>query len=86
MLYPYAEFPGTLIVTYSQMFEDNSVLVHFEQPRDWGFKEARYVLPSGEELYNEGFTKEEVARNKRIISNNKELIMAYAKIRSREHD
>ena len=52
MLYPYAEFPGTLIVTHSQEMEDGTILVHFEQPCDWGFKEARYVLPSKNNLYS----------------------------------
>lgn len=34
MLYPYAEFPGTLIVTYSQELKDGTIFVHFEQPCD----------------------------------------------------
>ena len=51
MLYPYAEFPGELSVTYSQVIKDPSmktgekILVHFEKPTDFGFKEARYSLP-----------------------------------------
>lgn len=35
MLYPYAEFSGTLIVTYSQESADGTIFVHFEQPCDW---------------------------------------------------
>ena len=35
MLYPYAEFSGTLIVTYSQELADGKIFVHFEQPCDW---------------------------------------------------
>ncbi|KRM58335.1 hypothetical protein FC30_GL000813 [Ligilactobacillus animalis KCTC 3501 = DSM 20602] len=80
MLYPYAEFPGTLIVTHSQEMEDGTILVHFEQPCDWGFKEARYVLPSKNNLYSEGFTEAEKKNNERILNNNANLITKYAKI------
>ena len=50
MLYPYAEFPGELSITYSQIIPDPSqkdgikIYVHFEKPTDYGFKEARYTL------------------------------------------
>lgn len=50
MLYPYAEFPGELSITYSQIMVDDNVkggkklLVHFEQPTDYGFKEAMSCL------------------------------------------
>ena len=63
MLYPYAEFPGELSVTYSQVIKDPSmktgekILVHFEKPTDFGFKEARYSLPDFKEIYNYDFTK-----------------------------
>ena len=52
MLYPYAEFPGELSITYSQIIPDPSqkdgikIYVHFEKPTDYGFKEARYTLPT----------------------------------------
>ena len=50
MLYPYAEFPGELSITYSQIIPDPSqkdgikVYVHFEKPTDYGFKEARTLF------------------------------------------
>ena len=52
MLYPYATFPGTLIVTCTQVLHDEDeptkevIQVNFEQPDyNGGFKEARYELP-----------------------------------------
>ncbi|WP_025087372.1 hypothetical protein [Ligilactobacillus apodemi] len=80
MLYPYAEFSGTLIVTYSQELEDGTIFVHFEHPCDWGFKEARYILSSKENLYSEGFTEAEKKNNERILNNNARLISKYAKL------
>lgn len=80
MLYPYAEFPGTLIVTHSQELKDGTIFVHFEQPCDWGFKEARYILPSKQKVYSEGFSKEEIRNNERILNNNAGLISKYAKM------
>lgn len=44
MLYPYAEFPVELSITYSQIMVDDNVkggkklLVHFEQPTDMDLK------------------------------------------------
>lgn len=40
-----------------------------------GFKEARYELPGYKELWNEGFTPSETARNIRILRNNEEFII-----------
>ena len=58
MLYPYAEFPGRLIVTYTQPLKDKNgavkVEVNFELPTDDGFSEARYTLPDYSCLYNDG--------------------------------
>lgn len=73
MLYPYAEFPGELSITYSQIMVDDNVkggkklLVHFEQPTDYGFKEARYELPDYKEIYNYDFTPSETRNNLDIL-------------------
>ena len=80
MLYPYAEFPGELSITYSQVMTDDSVkggkkiLVHFEQPTDYGFKEARYELPDYKEIYNYDFTPSETKKNLDILKRNESLI------------
>lgn len=87
MLYPYAEFPGYLIITFSQVIDDpkvkggKKVLVNFEQPDDnGGFKEARYSLPDYKMLYNDGFLPKEKAKNEDIMKKNAHLIMHYAKM------
>lgn len=77
MLYPYAEFPGRLIITYTQPIEkDGQITVHvnFELPTDDGFSEARYSLPDYKEIFNDGFTLSETKNNLRILKNNAELI------------
>lgn len=86
MLYPYATFPGYLIVTFSQVIQDSEVeggekvLVNFEQPDDEiGFKEARYSLPDMKMLYSDGFLPKEKQQNEEILSRNAKLIMKYAK-------
>ncbi|EEJ72773.1 hypothetical protein [Lactobacillus ultunensis] len=80
MLYPYAEFPGRLIVTCSEIINDEKVegkkkiLVNFEMPTDFGFKEARYSLPDYKMIFNEDFSPSETKRNEKILHNNAELI------------
>ena len=77
MLYPYAEFPNGLIITYTQPIEkDGKVTVHvnFEIPTDYGFNEGRYSLPDYEEIFNYGFTPSETKNNLRFLKSNAELI------------
>ena len=75
LLYPYAEFPGELSVTYSQIIKDPTVkngekiFVHFEKPTDYGFKEARYTLPDFKEVYNYDFTPTETKEILEILEN-----------------
>ena len=61
MLYPYIELPDETIITHSEIKEDNTVLINFEQPVESGFREARIELPSYKLLYNEGFDAEQIA-------------------------
>lgn len=85
LLYPYAEFPGELSVTYSQIIKDPTVkngekiFVHFEKPTDYGFKEARYTLPDFKEVYNYDFTPTETKEILEILENNAPLIPKCAK-------
>ena len=65
MLYPYAVLANDLTVTYTQVIKDSNntkILVHFEQPTDYGFKEARYSLPGFVEVYNYNYTQSETER------------------------
>lgn len=84
MLYPYAEFPGELSVFYSQVMPDKKtkggkkIYVHFEQPTDYGFKEARYTLPEVKEVYNYDFTPSKTQQNLAILKRNAPLILKCA--------
>ena len=86
MLYPYATFPGYLIVTFSQIIKDpdikggEKVFVHFEQPDDDGFNEARYTLPDFKLVYNDGFLPAEQEKIEDILRRNAKLILKYAKL------
>lgn len=83
MLYPYAEFPGNLIITHTQPLKDKTgkviVEVNFELPTEDGFNEARYSLPDYKEIFNEGFTPSETKNNLRILHNNADIIWDMAK-------
>lgn len=77
MLYPYAEFPEELSISYSDIFLENGkkkLLVHFEQPTDFCFKEARYSLPDFKKIYNYDFTPSETKQILDILKRNTELI------------
>lgn len=83
MLYPYAE----LSISYSNIIYDNSkkkLLVHFEKPTDYGFKEARYSLPSYKEVYNYDFTPSETKNNLELLKKNAELIWKCAEEEEKE--
>lgn len=88
MLYPYATFPGRLIVTHTQPIEKNgkiTVQVNFELPTDDGFSEARYVLPDYKEIFNDGFSPSQTQRNKQILRDNADIILDAAKEKETTH-
>lgn len=86
LLYPYATFPGHLIVTFSQVIRDSEiqsgekVFVHFEQPDDKEFKEARYTLPDYKLVYNDGFLPQEQNQIEDILQRSAKLIWKYARL------
>ncbi len=87
MLYLYAKLPHKLTVTYTQIIKKHNnkkILIHFEQPTDYGFKEARYSLPDFEELYNYNFTKSETAQNLKFLKYNAKSIIKNSEKRSRD--
>ncbi|QDR73681.1 hypothetical protein FOD75_11355 (plasmid) [Limosilactobacillus reuteri] len=91
MLYHYATFPGTLIVTCTQELPSENdiskkvIQVNFEQPDDeGGFKEARYEIPGYRELWNEGFTPSETEANLEILKTNEELIIECSREEGRD--
>ena len=83
MLYTYSEFPGHLIITYSDIEKDKNgneyLYVNFEQPTDFGFKEARYILPGFKLINNEDFPPDELDKNVDILKHNKRLIWSMAR-------
>ncbi len=46
MMWEYVRFEDETQVSYSDVRDDNTVLVTVERPRDWGFDTAECVLPS----------------------------------------
>lgn len=92
MLYTYATFPGDLIITVSEIIPDKSaengekILVNFEQPVDYGFKEARYSLPDFKEVFNENFSPSETKANLSILKNNYDLLFDCARKKGKVFD
>lgn len=83
MLYRYATFPDELMVTVSDVMTDENnsekILVNFEKPTDYGFKEARYSLPDYKEIFNDNFTPSEEKENLSILKTNYELLFDCAR-------
>lgn len=87
MLYPYAVLANDLTVTYTQVIKDSNntkILVHFEQPTDYGFKEARYSLPGFVEVYNYNYTQSETERNLEFLKRNAASIIKKAEEKSED--
>lgn len=78
MMWEYVRFEDDAQVSYSDVREDNTVLVVIERPRDWGFDTAECLLPAftGQKL--EGFSKEETEELDVFVRNNAPLIMRFA--------
>ena len=79
MLYPYVELPNETIITHSEIKEDQSILIHFEQPYDDGFREARIQLPSYKWLYNDGFSEKQIKSFIDFAHENVETVYKHAK-------
>lgn len=80
MLYPYLELPDETIITHSEIKEDNSVLINFEQPVNNGFREARITLPSYHWLYNKGFSRQKIKFFETFAHKNAAVIYKYARL------
>lgn len=80
MLYPYIELPDETIITHSEIKEDNTVLINFEQPVENGFREARIELPSYKLLYNQGFSDEQISFFEEFAHKNSAVIYKYARL------
>ncbi len=77
-MWEYVRFEDDTQVSYSDVREDNTVLVVIERPRDWGFDSAECLLPAFNWLRLEGFSADEAKELDEFVHNNASLIMRFA--------
>ena len=78
MMWEYVRFADDTQVSYSDVLEDNTVLVVIERPRDWGFDTEKCLLPPFSWTEVDGFNEEELSRLDRFVRNNAPLILRFA--------
>lgn len=78
MMWEYVQFADDTQVSYSDVRDDNTVLVVIERPRDWGFDTAKCLLPSFTWFEADGFDESSLAELDRFVKNNAPLIMRFA--------
>ncbi len=83
MMYPYMTLADETEIVHSHLKEDHgvqSVDVHFERAKPFGFDSARCILPAYEWVIREGFTDDEIALFERLLQANAHVIFKYAEI------
>lgn len=81
MMYEYITLDDNTLITHSQLLDRNGhqeVEVHFEKPIDGGFCSARFVLPSYQLLFNDGYTAKELAFFVEFLHHNAEVLFDFA--------
>lgn len=78
MMWEYVRFEDDTQVSYSEVRDDNTVLVVVERPRDWGFDTAECLLPAYNWLRLDGFSEKEASDLDAFVRNNSSLIMRFA--------
>ena len=86
MMYAYVTLPDETLVTHSEIIEKDgidTVKVHFERPRDYGFDGATCYLPSYEwtdgPMDREGhYTEDEIRNFEFFLKCNAHLLFEYA--------
>ena len=78
MMYGYMTLSDETGIAHSEMKEDGTVKVYFEQPVEGGFKSAVCWLPDYRWENIEGFSEADVARLDKTLRNNAHLIMEFA--------
>lgn len=78
MMWEYVRFEDDTQVSYSDVREDNTVLVVIERPRDWGFDTAECLLPAFSWQGLDGFSDEEAEELDTFVRNNAPLITRFA--------
>ena len=74
MMWEYAWLDDDTQISYSDVRDDNTILVVFERPRDWGFDTAECLLPSFHWSNIEGFSDMDMSRLDAFVKNNAALI------------
>ena len=78
MMWEYVRFEDDTQVSYSDVREDNTVLVVIERPRGWGFDTAECLLPAFSWQGLDGFSDEEAEELDTFVRNNAPLITRFA--------
>ena len=78
MMWEYVRFEDDTQVSYSDVKDDNTVLVVIERPKDWGFDTAKCLLPAYLWIENDGFSEQDLAQLDTFVHNNAPLIMRFA--------
>ncbi len=60
MIYPFMVIKNDIEVTHTEMKDDNTVKVYFEQPVYLGFHSIECILPTYEWTENNGFSESEL--------------------------
>ena len=74
MMYKFIELPDKTEITHSDMRDDGTVKVCVEKPVEGDFKTAYCELPSYRWYDVEGYTKEELEEQQRIVESLAHLI------------
>ncbi len=82
MMYPYLTLGDGTEVVHSELIDDElggRVLVHFERPGRDGFDSVRFELPSYDmEVWEGGFSEEELQSLREFLASNAHLLFRYA--------
>ena len=78
MMWEYVRFEDDTQVSYSNVRDDNTVLVVIERPRDWGFDTAECLLPAYMWTRTEGFDDSDIRKLDSFVRNNAALITRLA--------
>ena len=84
MLWSYVTLADETQVAYSDVREDDTVLVEIERPVDMGFDSARCLLPAYRWSGVEGFSEGEIKDLELFLRDNAPLIMELAQRRGDE--
>lgn len=79
MMYKYMEMPDKTEITHSELRDDGSVKVCFEQPVANGFKTAYWELPSYCCFDVEGYGEKELSEQRKCLETMAHLIIRFAR-------